>query len=91
MITLANLDMFSHIGLFSGGSISPNDVDDMVVFRKNNRLVFISYGGHEVGEGRTRRGGDPGVAVRELRAAGINAHYYVSPDTGHEWLSWRAA
>jgi enterochelin esterase family protein len=27
--------------------------------------------------------------VDALKAAGINAHWYVSPETGHEWQSWR--
>ena len=24
-----------------------------------------------------------------LQAAGVNTHYYISPQTGHEWQSWR--
>lgn len=88
-ITLAHLDTFSHIGLFSGGSIAPGDIKDMEAFKPKNRLVFVSYGGHEVGGDGPRRGGDPEAAVKELTAAGINARYYVSPETGHEWLSWR--
>src|SRR5690606_29688457 len=32
LITLANLDKFSHIGLFSGGSISVDDISDMAAF-----------------------------------------------------------
>ncbi len=88
-ITLKNRDRFSHIGLFSGGSIGVNDIEDMEAFKKSNRLVFVSYGGHEVGGGGARRGGDPKANVDALKEAGINAHYYVSPKTGHEWLSWR--
>jgi enterochelin esterase-like enzyme len=89
MITLKNLDRFSHIGLFSGGSIGVNDIEDMEAFKKSNRLVFVSYGGHEVAGGGPRRGGDPKANVDALKGAGINTHYYVSPKTGHEWLSWR--
>lgn len=89
MITLKNLDRFSHIGLFSGGSIGVNDIEDMEAFKGSNRLVFVSYGGHEVGGGGPRRGGDPKASVEALKDAGINAHYYVSPNSGHEWLSWR--
>jgi GH35 family endo-1,4-beta-xylanase/enterochelin esterase-like enzyme len=88
-ITLKNRDRFSHIGLFSGGSIGVNDIEDMEAFKKSNRLVFVSYGGHEVGGGGARRGGDPKASVDALKEIGINAHYYVSPKTGHEWLSWR--
>lgn len=89
MITLRNLDTFSHIGLFSGGSISPDDIKDMAAFKERNKLVFVSYGSREVSGDRPRRGGDPKASVDALKEAGINSHYYLSPDTAHEWLSWR--
>ena len=88
-ITLKKLDTFSHIGLFSGGSIAPGDLEDLESFKKSNRLVFVSYGGHELGNGVQRRGGDPEAAVKALTESGINARFYVSPKTGHEWQSWR--
>jgi enterochelin esterase-like enzyme len=88
-ITLKKLDLFSHIGLFSGGSIAREDIQEMEEFKKRNRLVFVSYGSHEVGGGGPRRGGDPKVNIEALTSSGINAHYYVSPKTGHEWQSWR--
>jgi S-formylglutathione hydrolase FrmB len=88
-ITLRNLDTFSHIGLFSGGSIGPDDISDMDAFKDKNKLVFVSYGSREVGGDRPRRGGDPKVAADALKQAGVNSHYYVSPETGHEWQSWR--
>lgn len=88
-ITLKKLDTFSHIGLFSGGSIALGDIEDLEAFKKQNRLVFVSYGGHELGNGGPRRGGDPQAAVEALKGAGIHARFYVSPKTGHEWLSWR--
>ena len=90
MITLKHLDKFSHIGLFSGGSISMDDVNKTPNFKEKVKLVFVSYGSKEVGQGgRTRRGGDPKANADALREAGINSHYYVSPNTAHEWLSWR--
>lgn len=88
-ITLSRPDLFSHIGLFSGGSISIEDIKEMDAFKKQNRLVFVSYGGHEVGGGGPRRGGDPKATVDALKGTGVNAHYYLSPKTGHEWQSWR--
>lgn len=88
-ITLKKLDTFSHIGLFSGGSIALGDLEDLESFKQHNRLVFVSYGGHELQNGGTRRGGDPKANVEALKNAGINAQFYVSPKTGHEWLSWR--
>ena len=47
-ITLKNLDKFSHIGLFSGGSISPADVNNTPGFKEKVRLVFVSYGSREL-------------------------------------------
>ena len=90
MITLKHLDKFSHIGLFSGGSISLDDVNDTPGFKEKVKLVFVSYGSKEVGGGgRQRRGGDPKANADAIKEAGINSHYYVSPDTAHEWQSWR--
>lgn len=89
-ITLKNLSVFSHIGLFSGGSIAPGDIADMAAFKEKNKLVFVSYGSSEIGNGnQPRRGGDPKAAVEALKAAGVNSVFYVSPDTAHEWQSWR--
>jgi len=88
-ITLANLGVFSHIGLFSGGSVKPGDLTDLNAFKAANKLVFVGFGSREVEGGKTRRGDDPRADSDALKAAGINAHYYVSPDTAHEWLSWR--
>jgi enterochelin esterase-like enzyme len=88
-ITLKKLDTFSHIGLFSGGSIALGDIEDLESFKKKNRLVFVSYGGNEIGNGGPRRGGDPKANMEALKGAGLNAHFYVSPQTGHEWQTWR--
>lgn len=85
-ITLRNLDLFSHIGLFSGGSIALTNLTDLATFKASNRLVFVSYGSRELGN---NRGGDPKAHVEELQQAGIRSHFYVSPDTAHEWQSWR--
>ena len=43
-ITLANLDKFSHIGIFSGGSISMDDVNNAAGFKDKVKLVFVGYG-----------------------------------------------
>lgn len=89
-ITLRNLDKFSHIGLFSGGSISTEDVNNTEGFKEHVKLVFVSYGSKEVGGGQNpRRGGDPEANTKSLKEAGINSHYYVSPETAHEWQTWR--
>lgn len=88
-ITLAHLDTFSHIGVFSGGSIALTNINDLAAFKERVKLVFVSYGSRELGGDRPNRGGDPKANTEALKAAGINAHFYVSPDTAHEWQSWR--
>ncbi len=92
-ITLKNLDKFSHIGLFSGGTISMNDVNNTPGFNEKVRLVFVSYGSREIGGnrggGRGGMGGDPKANAEALKQAGINSAFYVSPDTAHEFQSWR--
>lgn len=89
LITLKKLDTFSHIGLFSGGSITMEEVNNAPGFKEKVKLVFVSYGSRELENGRTRRGGEPKVDVDALSKAGVNAHFYLSPDTAHEWQSWR--
>ena len=88
-ITLKNLDKFSHIGLFSGGSISLDDVSNAPGFKEKVKLVFVSYGSRELGGDRGRRGGDPKASADALQQAGIHSAFYVSPNTAHEFLSWR--
>jgi enterochelin esterase-like enzyme len=89
-ITLGNLDLFSHIGLFSGGTITLEDVEATPGFRDKVSLAFVSYGSRELGGGgRGGRSVDPEADADALRAAGINSVFYVSPDTAHEFLSWR--
>jgi enterochelin esterase-like enzyme len=81
-ITMAHLDKFSHIGIFSGGSIAEADITDMAAFKKKVKVVFVSYGSRENGAaGKTN--------VEALKQAGVNSVFYESPQTAHEWLSWR--
>ena len=93
LITLRNLDKFSHIGLFSGGSLSLEDVKNTPDFKDKVKLVFVSYGSRELENrnvgGRRPFGGDPKANAESLKQAGINSVFYVSPDTAHEWQSWR--
>jgi enterochelin esterase-like enzyme len=89
LITLANVNTFSRIGLLSGGTISMDDVNGTPGFRDKIKLVFVSFGSRELNNGRARFGGDPQANDAALRNAGINSVFYVSPDTAHEFLSWR--
>ncbi len=89
-ITLKNLDTFAYIGLFSGGTISMQDVEGAPGFNDKVRLVFISYGSRELeGKGNPIRTGDPRATTEALQRAGIRSVFYVSPNTAHEFLSWR--
>jgi enterochelin esterase-like enzyme len=92
-VALANLDRFASIGLFSGGSISMEDVNNTPGFKEKVKLVFVSYGSRELENrsagGRGPFGGDPKANTEELKQAGIKSAFYVSPNTAHEWQSWR--
>ena len=91
-ITLAHLDKFSHIGVFSGGSVAVTNITDMAAFKEKVKLVFVSYGSRELGTNRVGGrgfGGDPKENVAALKGAGVNSVFYESPTTAHEWQSWR--
>lgn len=99
-IGLTHLDKFSHVGVFSGGSITAEEVANIPDFKQKVKLVFVSYGSHEINNPARRGGAAPGggrggnattakADMEALKQAGINSHFYVSPNTGHEWLSWR--
>jgi enterochelin esterase-like enzyme len=90
-IALARLDTFSHIGVFSGGSIAVTNITDMPKFKEKVKLVFVSYGSRELVNRPDRPGfgGDPKANVAALKEAGINCVFYESPNTAHEWQSWR--
>ena len=89
VITLANPDVFSQVGMFSGGSISPDDVNKAPGFREKVKLLFVSYGSYELDNPRTNMNGGPKENTDKLKEMGMNTHFYVSPKTAHEWQSWR--
>ncbi len=88
VITLANPDKFAYVGMFSGGSISMEDLKENPDFKEKIKTLFISYGSREL-EGSRRFGGDPKANTEALKEAGLDTHFYVSPETAHEWQSWR--
>ena len=81
-ITLKHLDVFSHIGLFSGGVISTNDVMNTPGFREKVKVVFCSCGSRE----NPRNLNANHEALNQI---GIENTAYVSPNTAHEFLTWR--
>ncbi|SEE56477.1 esterase family protein [Prevotella sp. lc2012] len=86
-ITLNNPTTFSYVGIFSGGTIGADELTDIPDFKKTNKVLFMSAGGKETGmaEGET----SVGKVAEDLKAIGINAHSYISPETAHEWQTWR--
>ncbi len=70
-----------------------DDVNSTIGFKEKVKLVFVSYGSRELdgnhGGGRGPFGGDPKENSDALKKAGINSVFYVSPDTAHEFPSWR--
>jgi enterochelin esterase family protein len=80
--TMAHLDKFSYIGLLSGGSIAMAEVNDHPDFKKQVKVVFFSNGSVENGAASKAN-------AEELKKAGLNAVFYESPRTAHEWLTWR--
>jgi enterochelin esterase-like enzyme len=89
IISLAHPDVFSQVGIFSGGSINTEDLENAPGFKEKVKLVFVSYGSRELENRRTGFGGDPKENTEKLKQAGLNTHFYVSPQTAHEWQSWR--
>jgi enterochelin esterase family protein len=95
-VTLNRLDLFSHIGGFSGaaGLLGPKvDVKtayngvfaDPAAFARKVRLLWLGIGTQEPERML--------AAIRGLHAslteAGIQHVYYESPGTDHEWQTWR--
>jgi len=87
-VVLTHLDMFYYMGAFSGaifgldaktnygGILSRADE-----FNKQIKYMFLGIGSQE------NFGTDK--LVEHLKSFGVNPQYYVSPDTHHEWLTWR--
>ena len=98
-VTLNHLDLFSHIGGFSGAAgplvLGDQKLDpktayngvfaDPAAFAKKVHLLWLGVGTQE--PERMRAG------IQRLHAslteAGIAHVYYESPDTDHEWQTWR--
>jgi enterochelin esterase family protein len=96
-VTLHRLDLFSHIGGFSGASIVSGDQKpdpktafggvfaDPAAFAKKVHLLWLGVGTQEPERMRTSIQGLHAL----LTEAGIQHVYYESPGTDHEWQTWR--
>ena len=78
LITLRRPEVFGYYGLLSGGTYAPEEIKDP----KQVKVIFESCGSRENPDGINK-------SVESLKGAGINAYGYVSPLTGHEFLTWR--
>ena len=86
-ITLNNPKTFAYVGIFSGGTIGAEELTDIPDFKATNKVLFMSAGGKE--KGMAEGEGSVINAAEGLKKAGINAHSYISPETAHEWQTWR--
>jgi enterochelin esterase family protein len=96
-ITMNNLDVFSHIGGFSGTSNFPrSDVLDAATFmngkfkdgealNKRIKLFWLGLGTKEPNPFP----GSVGAFRAMLDKSGVKYVYYESQGTAHEWLTWR--
>ena len=90
-VVLTNLDKFSYIGTFSGAifGLDLNTAYNGVftnpeAFNKQIHYFLMCSGT----EGMDKMFGTKKM-VDNLNEMGINAHYYESTGTAHEWLTWR--
>ena len=90
-VGLAHLDKFAWLGTFSGAIFMMPGTDfktlydgvfaDAAKFNKQVHYLFMGMGSEENFGANT--------FVKSLNDIGINATYYESPGTAHEWLTWR--
>ena len=90
-LVLNNLDKFSYMGTFSGAifgldlKTAYNGIFTRAdEFNKKIHCLFMMIGT----EGMDKMFGTEKM-VNDLKAMGINAHFYESQGTDHEWLTWR--
>jgi enterochelin esterase-like enzyme len=94
-IAPGNSDKFAYFGIFSGGNLSPTtDITDLATFKKNVKLVYMSFGSREQSNARgegSLPSGPVGIhrEAEALNKAGIKAITYVSPDSAHDFTSWK--
>jgi enterochelin esterase-like enzyme len=90
-ITLRNLDKFSWIGLFSGATVS-GDLDtayngvfkNSAEFNKRVHLLWIGAGTAEARLMESLKASDGLLTKR-----GVKHVIFISPETAHEWHTWR--
>ena len=77
-ITLARPEMFGYYALLSGGQYNPSEIQDKNQVKK----IFMSCGEKESPDAIMK-------AADAMKEAGYDVMGYVSPNTAHEFLTWR--
>jgi enterochelin esterase-like enzyme len=77
-ITINKPDVFAYFGVLSGGTYAPSEIKD----KTKVKLIFLSCGSKENPDRINE-------ATNNLKNAGFNAVSYISPNTGHEFQTWR--
>ena len=90
-VVLNNMDKFSYIGTFSGAifGLDVNTAYDGIFTRADEFNKKIHYFFMMSGTEGMDKMFQTEKTVNDLKALGINAHYYESTGTDHEWLTWR--
>jgi enterochelin esterase-like enzyme len=91
-VGLGHLETFAWFGSFSGSVLASLDaatsyggvLADGPAFNRRARLMFIAAGTAEDTRLRSAE-----HARDEFVKTGVKYVFYVSPGTGHEWLTWR--
>ena len=78
LITLRRPEVFAYWGLLSGGQYAPEEIKN----KNDVKMIFESCGSKERPESINK-------SVESLKAAGFNAHGFISEGTAHEFLTWR--
>ena len=90
-VVLNNIDKFSYIGTFSGAifGLDVNTAYDGIFTHADEFNKKIHYFLMMSGTEGMDKMFQTEKTVNDLKALGINAHYYESTGTDHEWLTWR--
>ena len=90
-IVLNNTDKFAWLGTFSGAifGLDIKKAYDGILTRADEFNKKIHYFFMMSGTEGMDKMFQTEKTVNDLKAMGINAHYYESTGTDHEWLTWR--
>lgn len=77
-ITLNKPELFDYYALLSGGTYTPEELNN----KPKVKLIFMSCGSKEKPDRVIN-------AASALKTAGYNAVSYISPNTAHEFQTWR--